>query len=135
MTSQNEFTMGMLLFTIVYVLFFPAVMFLLAGDMRWIELWVFSAWFVAICFGSVAWLYKRDPALLMERYRKPGTGEQRSWDVYVVYAIELIFFAWMILMPLDARRYHWSPVLPLWLEAVGGVLLLVASFFLVRAFA
>jgi hypothetical protein len=33
------------------------------------------------------WLYKHDPARLVERYRAPGWGEQRGWDVYVIYAI------------------------------------------------
>jgi protein-S-isoprenylcysteine O-methyltransferase Ste14 len=135
MTSQDEFTKGKLLFTIVYVLFYPALMFLLAGDVRWVECWVFSVWFVGICFGAVAWLYHNDPALLLERYRAPGTGKQRGWDVYVIYAIEVIFGAWIVFMPLDARRFHWSPALPLWLEAFGGMLLIIASYFLLRAFA
>lgn len=34
----------------------------------------------------------------------------------------------------DARRFGWTPHLPRWLEAVGGVLLVGAAFFFFRAF-
>jgi protein-S-isoprenylcysteine O-methyltransferase Ste14 len=40
---------------------------------------------------------------------------------------------WLVLMPLDARRFGWSPVFPLWLKIIGGVLLLPALFFIYRA--
>lgn len=37
-------------------------------------------------------------------------------------------------MPLDARRFGWSPAFSLRLKALGGVLLMLSSFFLFRAF-
>ncbi len=36
-------------------------------------------------------------------------------------------------MPLDARRFGWSPEFPLWLKIIGGVLLLPALFLIYRA--
>ena len=39
------------------------------------------------------------------------------------------FIVWIVIMPLDAKRFGWSPAFPLWLTIVGGVLL-VGSFFL-----
>ena len=35
----------------------------------------------------------------------------------------VLFFAWLILMPLDAVRFQWSQV-PVWLQVVGAMVLL-----------
>src|SRR5207249_3290303 len=40
----------------------------------------------------------------------------------------VFFLAWLIVMPLDAVRFHWSHV-PGWLQVVGAILLL-CSFYL-----
>jgi protein-S-isoprenylcysteine O-methyltransferase Ste14 len=37
-------------------------------------------------------------------------------------------------MPLDSIRFAWTPRLPLWLEAIGGVMLVLSSFFFFRSF-
>jgi protein-S-isoprenylcysteine O-methyltransferase Ste14 len=120
--------------TAIYLATWPAVLFLLAGDGRWLEGWLFSAWFLGLCVTVIVWLYRKDPALLAERYRMPGSGGQRTWDRVWIYATAASFIAWMTIMPLDARRFRWSPPFSPWLEAAGGVLLLAASFFLFRAF-
>jgi protein-S-isoprenylcysteine O-methyltransferase Ste14 len=112
----------------------PAMMFVLAGDGRWLEGWLFAGWFLALCATVIVWLFRKDPALLAERYRRPGSGGQKGRDHAVVYAIVLGFAAWIMLMPLDARRFGWTPPLPLGLKAAGGALLLVSAFLLFRAF-
>jgi protein-S-isoprenylcysteine O-methyltransferase Ste14 len=123
-----------LAFTALYLLFWPAVLFVLAGDWRWVEGWIFSIWFVALCTTCIVWLYRKDPALLAERYRSPGTGGQKGWDQLVVYALFIGFVSWIALMPLDAKRFSWTPRLPLALEALGGVMLLASSVLFFRSF-
>ena len=118
-----------------YVLVWPALVLVLSGDRRWVEGWLFAVWFVALCAGCVAWLYLKDPALLAERFRKPGSGGQQSWDTFVVLALTVAFMAWIVAMPLDARRFHWTPRFPGWIEAIGGAFLLLSSFFMFRSFA
>jgi protein-S-isoprenylcysteine O-methyltransferase Ste14 len=117
----------------VYLLVWPALQLWLSGDWFWIEGWIFGAWFVALCTTCIVWLYRKDPALLAERYRRPGTGGQSRADAMIVYALVLGFLAWIAVPPLDVRL-GWSPPLPWWLEVAGGVLLLGAAFFLFRAF-
>jgi protein-S-isoprenylcysteine O-methyltransferase Ste14 len=39
--------------------------------------------------------------------------------------LDLFLFAWLILMPLDAVRFHWSQM-PLWLQVVGAIALVVS---------
>ncbi len=116
-------------FAFLYVLLFPALILILSGDAGWPEGWIFSGWFILLCYSTILYLYRKDPALLEERYKQPGTGNQEHWDRYIVYGLLVGFILWIIIMPLDARRFEWSPVFPLWLN-VAGVAGLAGSFFL-----
>ncbi len=102
---------------------------ILSGDYTWPEGWIFNIWFLLLCYSTILYLYKKDPALLAERYKQPGAGNQEGWDVYVIYGIMIGFIIWILIMPLDAKRFGWSPAFPLWLTALG-VALLIGSFFL-----
>ena len=125
---------GKLVFAGLYLLLWPTLLLWLAGDWHWLQGWIFNVWFVAMCTSTMAWLYVKNPALLAERYRKPGSGGQSRRDQIVVYLLGVGFMAWIALMPLDARRFRWTPRLPLPVELAGGLLLLVAWLFLMRAF-
>jgi protein-S-isoprenylcysteine O-methyltransferase Ste14 len=130
----NKLSKGNIRFTFVYILIFPALLLFLSGDWSWLEGWIFSLWFLAVCFTSVIYLYRSDPELLAERFKQPGTANQQSWDNYVVRGIFLGFIVWLIIMPLDAKRFGWTMSFPLELKALGGVLLLLSFFFLYRSF-
>jgi protein-S-isoprenylcysteine O-methyltransferase Ste14 len=134
MSSTPAITPAKLVATAAYLVVWPILQLWLAGDWRWIEGWLFGLWFVALCTASIAWLYRKDPALLAERYRRPGSGGQSRADEVIVYGLLLGFVAWIVVPPLDARRFHWTPPLPTWVEAGGAVLLLGAAFFLFRSF-
>jgi protein-S-isoprenylcysteine O-methyltransferase Ste14 len=114
-------------------LFFPALILLLAGDACWPEGWLFAFWFVAMILSSMVYLYLKDPALLAERTRTPGSGNQKTWDKFLGVIIIILALSWLILMPLDARRFGWSPAFPIWLKIIGGLMLLPALFLIYRA--
>ena len=126
---------GRLLFTAGYLLVWPALMLFLAADWSWPEGWIFGGWFVAVGASTVAWLSRRDPGLLAERYRMPGTSGQSRRARIIVYVLTVGFIAWIALMPLDARRFHWTPRLPLAVELVGDALLALSWLLLFRSFA
>jgi protein-S-isoprenylcysteine O-methyltransferase Ste14 len=117
----------------LYLLLWPALLLLIGGDWRWPQGWAFGTWFVAMSTHVIVWLYVKDPALLAERYRRPGTGGQSRRDLIIVYVLGLDFLAWYVLMPLD-HRLHLSPPMPLTVNLWGGVVLAVAWFFFFRAF-
>jgi protein-S-isoprenylcysteine O-methyltransferase Ste14 len=52
----------------------------------------------------------------------------------IVAGLAAGFVVWIVLPPLDVRRFRWTPGLPLWIEAAGGVLLLASGIFLFRSF-
>lgn len=132
--NNNILNKGRTLLAFVYVLIFPALMMVLSGDWLWVEGWIFSAWFIILCATTIIFLAFKDLALLNERFKKPGYGNQKRWDKYVVVAIILGFLAWMVIIPLDAKRFGWSPVSPNLLKAIGGLGLLGSSFLFFRAY-
>jgi protein-S-isoprenylcysteine O-methyltransferase Ste14 len=116
-------------FAFLYILVFPALLLLLSGDIYWPEGWIFSLWFIGLCYSTILYLNRKDPALLEERYKQPGTGNQQRWDRYVVYGLMIGFISWIVIMPLDAQRFGWSPVFPVWVKVLG-ITGLAGSFFL-----
>lgn len=117
---------------VLSALFFPALTLLLAGNWRWTEGWLFALWFVAMLEFNLIYLYWKDPALLAERTQAPGSGNQQAWDRYLMVAILAIAVLWLVILPLDARRFHWSPPFPLWLKFLGGAALLPAWYLIER---
>jgi protein-S-isoprenylcysteine O-methyltransferase Ste14 len=118
----------------LYILLFPVLLLLLSGDIFWPAGWIFSIWFILLCFSTILYLYRKDPALLAERYKKPGAGNEERWDRYVVYGLVIGFIFWIIVMPLDAKRFAWSPEFPLWLNVLGGAGLAGSFFLFFRSF-
>jgi len=131
---NNKITAGQLTFATVYTLFWPTVMLALSGDWSWTEGWTFAAWFILMVAVITTYLYFKDPALLMERFRKRGTGDQKTWDNYFLFGMGIIFFCWIVIMPLDAKRFNWSTNFPQVLKFIGTGLLLLSFFFLFRSF-
>lgn len=119
--------------SLFYLLLFPAILFLLAGDWRWIEGWVFSANFLAMCFSTLIYLYFHDPELLKERFGSPVQETQKRWDKVLLLLFFVEFIVWFALMPLDARRFGWSPAFPVWVKVLGTLFLVLSSFVLFAA--
>lgn len=118
----------------LYILLFPALLFLLAGDWDWREGWVFTIWLLVLSYTVIMYLERKDPAFRAERYRMPGTGNQAPWDRFVVFGIVVGFILWIAIMPLDAKRFGWSPPFPLWLQFLGVAMLALSFFFFFRSY-
>jgi len=116
------------------MLIFPAALLFISGNWLWLGGWIFSIWFLGLCYFTIIYLYRYDPALLEERYRKPGSGEEKGWDKYFVYILFPSFVIWFVIMPLDAQRFAWTANFPVWLESLGLIFLIGSAFFLFRSF-
>lgn len=126
MSTDVGFPVSKLFWAFVYLAFFPVILFVLAGDWRWIEGLLFSIIFLLMCFSTLLYLYFYDPELLKERFGSPIQPSQKSWDKVLLSVFFVDFLVWFAIMPLDARRFHWSPVFPFWLRATGTVLLVIS---------
>lgn len=131
--SSAPVSLSKLVASFVYLAFFPVILFVLAGDWRWIEGWLFSVIFLLMSFGTLVYLYFHDPELLVERFGSPVQEGQKPWDKVLLSLFFLEFLVWIAIMPLDARRLGWSPAFPLSIKIAGTLLLLLASFLLFEA--
>ena len=133
MTQNESVPRSKLIGAFFYLLLFPFILLLLAGDWRWAEGWLFSIIFYVMCSANLLYLHFKDPALLKERFGWPIQPEQKPWDKVVLLLFFLEFLVWFAVMPLDAHRFGWSPVFPLWSRATGVILLILAMVLLFEA--
>lgn len=129
--KNTKMTLGRLIRSIILTSFvFPALILGLGGSIVWVEGWLFSLWFIAMILSTVIYMFIKDPELLAERRKLPGSGNQKRWDVYILYVIFILSIIWILIMPLDAKRFEWSPTFPLWLKSLGGLFLILSIFFI-----
>jgi protein-S-isoprenylcysteine O-methyltransferase Ste14 len=102
------------------------LLFLAAGNWLWAQAWAFLAIFAVGSFGFGVWLSRRDPGLLASRLGPLVQRGQPLWDKIFLHAFIVVWCGWLVLMALDAQRWHSSEV-PLVLN-VGGGALVVAGF-------
>jgi protein-S-isoprenylcysteine O-methyltransferase Ste14 len=107
----------------IQLLLFPLVLFLAAGTLAWPAGWIFLILFYSYVVVTVRLLSKHHPGLLEERMSVFKTSPKRDTMFLLLCAVSLV---WLIVIPLDAVRFHWSQV-SLWLQ-MGGALALVGSF-------
>ena len=103
-------------------------LFLAAGTIAWPAGWIYLILLYGWLLVGIVLLLKYNPGLLQERLSLSQT-HQKAWDRVFLLLFYLFFFAWLVLMPLDAVRFHWSQV-PLVLQVVGAIAL-VGSFLLI----
>jgi protein-S-isoprenylcysteine O-methyltransferase Ste14 len=117
--------MGILL-PLVFSLILGLLLFIAAGTVFWFYGWVFLILLYSFAVALLMWLLRHDPGLIEER-----TGfksDQPTWDkVSTVLAYPIVGIC-LIVMPVDAVRFHWSQM-PTWLHFVGALVLL-SSFYL-----
>jgi protein-S-isoprenylcysteine O-methyltransferase Ste14 len=135
MAVKNKPTRFQIIRTLVWLVGVPIVLLALAGDWFWTEGWIFIAWFLCVTLTIFAYLRRRDPELLAERLNPQSGPGQARWDRFIMPLMQALFLIWIVIMPLDAHRYHWSPLFPVWLEAVGGLALALSFYFMFGAFA
>jgi protein-S-isoprenylcysteine O-methyltransferase Ste14 len=107
---------------------FALVLFASAGTVRWLAGWCFLILFFGFVIALSLWLLRHNPALLTERMTGIGNAGQQRWDKVFFVLANVFFIAWLILMPMDVVRFHWShmPVL----MQVAGAAISILSFWL-----
>ena len=111
---------------LVFGLVLGLLLFIAAGTVFWFYGWIFLILLYSFVVALFIWVLRHDPALIEER-----TGfksNEPAWDkAYIVLAYPVVGIC-LIIMPLDAVRFHWSQM-PTWLHVVGAIVLL-SSFYL-----
>ena len=108
--------------TTLSLVFLGVILFGAAGTLHWPEAWIYLALTAAMSFGGGFWLARHDPALLRERLGSLIQRDQKRWDKILMAVMLVLWTGWLILMALDAKRFHWSAV-PVALQVVGVALI------------
>jgi len=103
----------------IEILFFAALLFGAAGTWRWPAAWAFLILFTLSSTVIIVMLDRRDPALLAERMKAYNQKGQPLWDRIFLIVLSFVWIGWLVLMGLDAVRYHWS-TMPVWLQSRWG---------------
>ncbi len=130
MPDGQRISTGLLLRAILTLggfLFFLAIaLFLPAGDIRWVDGWVFLLVFFLLTVTAIAYLWRTNPDIFVARSRiRPGT---KTWDKVLVTFLLLSFFSIFPVAGFDAGRFHGSRVSPG--LVILGYVLLCAGYFL-----
>lgn len=113
--------------TLFYLVFVAALLFLSAGTLAWPAAWVYLALTAIIGIGGGLWLGRHDPALLAERLKPMIQREQKPWDKAFMIIMLVLWAGWLVLMGLDAGRFHWSRV-PLSVQILGVGLIAIGCY-------
>ncbi|MEI7676764.1 MAG: methyltransferase [Bacteroidales bacterium] len=115
--------------TAIYILLLPILILVLSGDIRWAEGWMVSGWVTVLCFRTLLYLYRNNPQILANCFKKPILNAQSNRDKYVEYGLIFGFILWIIIMPIDVKQFGWS-CLPYWVKTLGAIGLCY-SFYLI----
>jgi protein-S-isoprenylcysteine O-methyltransferase Ste14 len=112
--------------------FMGALLFGLAGTLRYWHAWVYLLLFFGLSAIVTADLLRHDPALLERRLRGGPQAEPRPAQRVVMVAASLAFLSLIIVPPLDFR-FGWSSV-PVALVAIGDLLFVIGFTFVGRVY-
>lgn len=122
---------GLASLVIIFV-YTALVLFLPAGTLAWPAAWIALILLCGWLLLGIILLFKYNPGLLEERL-KFFAPNQKAWDKVFLLSFQLFFLAWMVLMPLDAVRFHWSRM-PLALQVVGAVAIVISCLLISLVF-
>lgn len=119
---------------VVYLLI-PLVLLMCGGDPGWWQAWLYSILIVAAGIGGRMWAEQRHPGLTADRQNREHIQKAKAWDKVLAPLMAVsISFPLVIVAGLD-HRYDWSPEIPLWLNALGFILIAFGYAFAAWAFA
>jgi protein-S-isoprenylcysteine O-methyltransferase Ste14 len=116
---------------LAFALILAALIFALAGTVRYWQGWLFLVAFVGSTVALGAYFAKYDPALIERRMRGGPAAEQEPAQKIII-ALLMAGLLMMIVLPALDHRWHWSAV-PAWLALLGnaGVVVSFVVFFIV----
>jgi protein-S-isoprenylcysteine O-methyltransferase Ste14 len=110
---------------VLWIAFMGVLLFGAANTLMWPAAWCYLIELGGLGLWIGVWLAGYDPALLAERLGSFSQRGQSAWDKIFLVCVAIGWCAWLVLMGLDARRFHWSSMSP-WLQAVGALAILVS---------
>jgi protein-S-isoprenylcysteine O-methyltransferase Ste14 len=117
---------GIIVQSIIVLLAF-VILFVSAGTLAWINGWIFVGLISILWVIHIVIMVRTNPEMLNERGSviKKGT---KGFDRINLIAVPVLTLVSVVVMALDAGRFHWS-FMPLWLSILGTILLVLGLMF------
>ncbi|SLN72969.1 Isoprenylcysteine carboxyl methyltransferase (ICMT) family protein [Roseovarius gaetbuli] len=112
---------------VVYFLI-PLVLLICGGDLGWWQAWLYSLLIVAAGIGGRLWAERRHPGLTAERQNIENFQNAKAWDKVLAPLMAVSIVVPLVIVAGLDHRYHWSPEFPLWVNAVGFILIALGYF-------
>lgn len=112
--------------TLIWIGCIAVLLFVSAGTWRWPAAWILLALMLIFSFGFGGILLKHDPGLLDERMKSIIQPDQKRWDKILLLIAFPLLIVWIVVIALDAARYHLSDV-PVALQVIGALCIAVAN--------
>jgi protein-S-isoprenylcysteine O-methyltransferase Ste14 len=110
-------------------LLIPLILLGCGGDVGWWQGWAFSVLVFLAGIGGRILAEKRHPGLLVERATSERRMNVKSWDKVLAPLMAIsLSFPLVIVAGMD-HRYRWTPVLPVWLNVLGLVIIAAGYVF------
>jgi len=119
--------------TAVVFLIVALALFVPAGTLAWAAGLLYLALFVGFVAATYVWLYRHNPGLLKERMAGVVRSDQKGWDKVLMIILQTLCLAWVVVIALDAERFHWSQM-PGWVQIVGTIILLCSYYLIFTTF-
>jgi protein-S-isoprenylcysteine O-methyltransferase Ste14 len=113
----------MYVFFVLYILLFPAVIFLVGGTLRWPMGWWYYGLSVAATVVSRLIVARVNPDQLTERGTSMSAENVKSWDRTLSKLVGLVIPVVVLAVTGLDHRWSWSPVFPSWASPFGIILL------------
>jgi len=107
----------------------PLILLVCGGDPGWWQGWLYAVLIVAAGPGGRLWAERRHPGLTAERQNMETIRKAKAWDKVLAPLMAVsVVYPMVIVAGLD-HRYDLSPEFPLWLTAIGFLLILFGYAF------
>lgn len=110
-------------------LFIPLLLLICGGDLGWWQAWLYSPLVIAAGIGGRIWAERRHSGLTAARQDKENFKNAKAWDKVLAPLMAVsVGYPLVIVAGLD-HRFGWSPEFPVWLNAIGFVVIAFGYLF------
>lgn len=112
----------------------PFTFIIFSWDIKWLEGWIMTIFFIVQNTVFMLYLYYKAPQLLKERMNKNGGLNQQKGDKIFLLVFSILGLAWYIILAIG-HSLGWNNSFPPAICALGLVLLPISTFTILNTFA
>ncbi|MBT3316118.1 MAG: isoprenylcysteine carboxylmethyltransferase family protein [Anaerolineae bacterium] len=125
--EKKTFTPGVILQTLVYVVFFPFLPIIITWDWGWLEAWLYALLAIFGFLISRILAAKKHPDLLTERSKFASKADAKSWDKILARLVGLGGVFLPLVAALDVRD-GWSDFQFTWGWKIAALIVMLLGY-------